>query len=725
MDAQSAVDGQEIDLRGLLARIWGGKVLVAAVTSLAILAGALFAFGQWPIYEANSLVQLEEKSARLAIPESMSDLMQSDPRTETEIQIIRSRMVLGRAVADINRDWAAAPRLAPVIGVLMARYDLPLPDLDFLAAYARPGTDIRLDLIEVPPEWLGENIVLTLRERAAFEAELPDGTRIAGRVGEPIQIPEKGFSLRVGSLEGVPGRQFFVRQVHEETAIKGLSNGLSVSERGRGSGILELRFRSNRRDQAERALAAITRAYLDQNVARSAAEAATGLAFIEDQLPEAEAALREAERELNAYREAQQTIDLGLEGENLLTQVNALETQISELDLREDEISELYTQSHPVYRKLLNERARLEERLEALRGEIASLPETERELVNLTREREVAQVVYSQLLSRAQELRVLQASTIGNVRLIDSARATLEPVAPNKKRILVLAAMLGLFAGAGLVLVRNHFRSALRDPGELERIGLPVFATIGYYPKAERMGRRGQRPEILAITDSENMLVEGFRSLRTSLHFAMLDAPHKSVMLTSTVPGCGKSFTSVNLAAVVAQAGSRVCVVDADLRRGTLRHYFGASKQATGLSDILSGRAGLDQALRQGPIDNLCYITSGQFPPNPSELLMRQELSDLMDALDREFDLVLFDAPPVLPVTDPVILGRSVGTTLLVERYDVSIFGQVEVALATLQKADIRLAGAIVNGYDPRREYGGSAYRYAYQYNYEYRSRKS
>ncbi len=185
-------------------------------------------------------------------------------------------------------------------------------------------------------------------------------------------------------------------------------------------------------------------------------------------------------------------------------------------------------------------RGRLEERLAALRKEVSNLPETQREVFNFTRDLEVAQEVYLQLLNRAQELRVVKASTIGNVRIVDGARTAPEPVAPRRGRTLALALLLGALSGTGLVLGRAWLRRSVRGPEELDRLGLPVFATVLFAPAAvgNRKGR-GLLP-ILALSDPNSATVEGIRSLRTSLHFGMLDAGSRSIALTSSAPAAGK-----------------------------------------------------------------------------------------------------------------------------------------------------------------------------------------
>ena len=713
-------EDDDLDLGALLAQVWAAKWHVLAFV---VVAGAL-GFGKAlltpPTYQADALLQLETKKAGLALPSAMSDLVNNDPVTVTEIEIIRSRMVLGRAVADLHLDWQVAPRLVPAIGSAVMRYGLPVPDWSFLTPYARRGDDIRLDYLEVPPGWVDSAITLTAGMKGAYSVDLPDGNRADGQVGQTLLDAKMGFSLRIGALTAAPGREFTLVQQRESAAIDTLRKALSVAERARQSAILELRLTSANREDARRILDAIANAYLAQNISRSAAEAESSLTFVDSQLPEAESAVSAAEVALNTYRQKQQSVDLTLETQGLLTQTSSLEAELRGMFAQEEELRQKYTKSHPLYQELLANRARLEEQLEKLRGEISALPETQREIINLTRTLELAQAVYVQLLNRSQELRVLRASSIGNVRIIDTARTAQFPITPRKTVILAISLALGALLGLAYTLLRNWMRKGVQSADQLEKIGLPVFATINL-AKGDTKGRAGsQNLPILAIDDPTDLAVEGFRSLRTSLHFGMLDAKTKSVAITSSAPGAGKSFTCTNLAVVSVQAGQQVCLVDADMRRGHLRRYFNVEKNRPGLAELLAGQVPLDDVLVEGPVPGLWFLPTGRFPPNPSELLMRASFGDLIKSLDTRFDLTLLDCPPALAVTDPVVIGRTAGATIAVVRYDKTPEAEVRAMQRMLETAGVHLAGVILNGFDASRAQG---YNYTQSYRYEYKTR--
>lgn len=713
-------EGQdEIDLGQLVETIWGGKWLIALWIVLGTCFGVFVYVTTAKVYQADALVQLESKSSQMGLPTELLGLSDVGAQTTTEIEIIGSRLVLGQAVAKLHLDWQAEPVLMPLIGVAVQNYGLPVPGLP---AYARPGTSISLDLLQVTASWVEKPIMLTITGVDTFSVTLPDDEVLTGQVGVPLTNADKTFALRVASLNGAVGRAFIVMQRDEAKVLASVRQSLTITEQGRGSGVLQLQYKAGNPIYAERVLNAIAESYVKQNIDRGVANADSGLQFLETQLPIAEKAVRDAENELNDYRRAAQVVDLSFESQSLLTQVDKINTDLQALQAQEDEIKQRYTPNHPVYQQLLNNRARLQAQLAQLRVETETLPETQRNILNMTNKLELAQKVYTDLQSQAQATKVIRASNIGSVRIIDLAQAADRAVAPRGTLILALSLMFGALVGVANVLLRNWLRRGVQGAEQIEQLGLPVFATVNYIPSADMTrSKRTDRHPILALTEPNSLAIEAFRSLRTSLHFGMLDASTKSLVMTSSAPGVGKSFTSVNLAVVMAQGGQRVCLIDADLRRGHLRKYFNQPKNTAGLAQYLAEEKTLDEVLHKGPVDGLFFIGSGRFPPNPAELLMRPRMAELLAFLDKNFDLVLIDTPPVLAVTDPAVLGRIAGGTLVIARYAQTQIGEIQATQRTLEGAGVKITGAVLNGYAANSS-TGYRYRYNYSYRYEYKS---
>ena len=720
-----ALPEDEINILELLSTLWAGKFVVLGVAFVALCMGAVSVLKTQPIYQAAGLLQLEARSGALALPSGMQDLLGSNytgnSPGETEMEIMKSRMVMGQVVRELGLQVFAYPRPLPILGLIPRRLQLPDPGIDALRPFQWGNEAIVLGEMEVPEPWLGESIILTITEGERYVIQLPDGTLHSGVARERLALPQVGLSLVVDRLEGPTGREFLIGRMRFADAVASVQDGFAVEETPRRSSILRVTYTHPRPRQAERILDAIARSYVDQNIARSAAEAQNSLTFIEEQLPLAEQAVTAAQNALNAYRQQQQSVDVDYETRTLLERVTQIEKELASLSLQEEELKKRYTINHPTYQALLQTRAGLTAQLEGLRAETTGLPETQKEIFNLSRNLEVAQEVYVQLLNRAQELRVVRASTVGSVRIIDTAYSDGSRIAPRTARTMAIHLLAGLIIGAGIVFVRRALRRGIRGAQEIEQAGLPVFATVTFTPDAANHRKRKGRLPILALTKPDDVAVEALRSLRTSLHFGMLDAQMNTILLTSAAPNAGKSFTSVNLAAVVAQAGQKVCLVDADLRKGYLRRYFDKEKDTPGLAEVLSRTRTLDEVMIPGPIEGMSVITSGRYPPNPSELLMRSEFETMLKTLNSRFDLIILDSPPALAVTDPIVVSRYSGATILVVRHMETMLGEVEAVRRAFETAGSKLTGAILNGYvaSAGSKYGGQYHYYNYRYAYK------
>ncbi|MDE2634447.1 MAG: polysaccharide biosynthesis tyrosine autokinase [Paracoccaceae bacterium] len=718
-------DEDEYDLVQLLSDILAGKYWIAAAVAVALVLGAVSVLKTRPIYRAQAVLQLESRSGSLALPAGMSDMLgggAGDNGAEAEMEIMKSRMVMAQAVQALDQQAYAYPRPLPFLGLIPAQLQLPDPGFDLLRPYQWGDEAIELGEISVPQDWLGEAMLLTITGPISYRIDLPDGASATGALRARLALPDQGFSLVVDELKGPIGREFYVGRKTMPLAIDDLLDNFSVEEFPRRSSILRMKFSGPDPKRAEAALDAIAQSYVGQNIARSAAEVQSSLTFIEEQLPIAKQKVSQAQDALNAYRQEQQSVDVDFETRTLLEQATEIEAQLSALALQEEDLKKRYTINHPTYQALLQNRLSMEAQLDDVRKSTLSLPETQKEIFNLSRDLQVSQDVYVQLLGREQELRVVRASSVGSARIIDTAFSNGYRTAPLTKRIMTLYLIAGFGVGVGIVLLRRLRRHGIRDAQEIEKVGLPVFATVSHTPGAVNFHKRKGWLSIMAITEPDDMVVEAFRSLRTSLHFGMLDAKTNTILLTSAAPGAGKSFTTVNLAAVAAQAGQKVCIVDADLRKGYLRRYFGVEKGTPGLAEFLAKEKTLDEVLTQGPIEGLSLISSGRYPPNPSELLMRAEFENLLLTLNEQFDLIIVDSPPALAVTDPVVIGRFTGTTIIIARHMETMLGEVEAVRRMFEIAGVKITGAILNGYKAS-EGGtyGSQYQYS-SYRYSYKS---
>ncbi|SEG75295.1 tyrosine-protein kinase Etk/Wzc [Vibrio hangzhouensis] len=706
----SSTSPDEIDLGKLFGILLDAKWVIILTTFVFACGGIAFALLSTPIYKADALIQVEQKSGGMSslLSEGLGDMFAQESSATTEIELIKSRMVLGQTVDKLNLTTVAQPKYFPLVGKGLAR-------LSGKQAWIEVGR------LEVPEQFHyldDKTLILTQVDSEGSQYTLHDAydrVLIEGRVGE--LATGEGYKLFVTQLKGEQGQQFSLSKIARIDAIASLQKSLSISERGKQTGILQLSIEGENKPQIERVLNDISQNYFLQNVERQSAEAEKSLEFLKGHLPDIKTSLTVAEDTLNTYRQKNESVDLGLEAQSTLKVMVELEAQLNELTFKESEVSQRFTKDHPAYRSLLEKRETLLKEKERLNRQIQKLPKTQREVLRMTRDVEVNQQIYVQLLNKVQELSILKAGTVGNVRIVDMAQSYTHPVKPKKPLIVVLATLLGGMLSVAFALVKAAFHKGLESADEIEAIGMPVYANI---PKSEtqlqldlRKKRKNQVAELLSESNPADLSIEALRGLRTSLHFAMMEAKNNVVMISGPAPGIGKSFVSTNFAAVAAKTGQKVLLVDADMRKGYLQKNFNL-KWDDGLSDLLSGKMQIEQVIKHSNIDNLDVLTRGHVPPNPSELLMHPRFGEFVEWASQNYDLVIMDTPPVLAVTDPSIVGAHAGTTLMVARFGQNTLKELEVAQGRFEQSGIDVKGVIFNAVEKKASSGYGYYNYAY-----------
>ena len=722
--ARSGPLDDEIDLHRLFALLIDAKWLILGTTVLALLLGGLYATFATPIYKADALLQVEKKQGGMAGLEELSQAMGQEQSMAAEIAILRSRMVLGNVSEQLHADIVVRPDRDPWLG----RFTAPDPvapgvPRPLFAGYRDSETFVTVKQFIGPDNLRERAFRLTADEQGHPQLRLGEKKVLGGPADQVLRSEDESIVLELGEWQ--PGSEALtLTRLTPLQAVGAIRSGLTVNEQGRDTGILNVGITGPDKERILAVLDAIAENYLLQNINRQAAEAEQSLEFLNKQLPELKAELTEAEEKLNAYRLESDSVDMEMETQSLLGRVVSMESKLNELKIKESEVSAKFTKEHPAYRTLLEQRRSLEQERDQLNRQIGQLPETQQQILRLMRDVEVNQQIYVGLLNRAQELRIMKASTVGNVRIIDDAVVYPAPVKPQKGLVTGLAGFLGLILSAGFVLGAGLLHRGIESPDQLEEQGIPVYAAVPLSEQQQKldrivaMMRRRKRSKhepipLLAVSDPADLAIEALRSLRTSLHFAMMEATNKVMMISGPSPQVGKSFITANLAAVLAQVGQKVVVIDADMRKGHLHRYF-KNQNDLGLSDLLSGQAEHQQVIHETEVENLHFIPRGQIPPNPSELLMHSRFKALMERLSAEYDLVLVDTPPILAVTDAAIIGQQAGTSLIVARYGVNSAKEVDVSVHRFEQNKVEIKGAILNAIERRasNEYGYYAYHY-------------
>lgn len=709
--AASTVGNDEIDVGRLIGTVVEARWWVLGITGLFAVAAIVYCLFATPIYSADALVQIEQNTGNSLVQDIGSALANKPPASEAEIQLIQSRLVLGKTVNDLNLDIAVTKNTFPIFGAgwdrLMGRQD----------------DTVKVTTFTLPKAMKDQVFTLKVLGPKQYSLISDGGFSARGEVGQPLS--KDGVTMVVGAIQAANDSEFTVTKFSTLGMINNLQNNLSVTENGKDTGVLSLTYIGEDRDQIRDILNSITRNYLQQNVERKSEEAAKSLEFLNKQLPEVRAKLDVAENKLNTYRQQQDSVDLPLEAKSVLDSMVNIDAQLNELTFKEAEISKLYTKAHPAYRTLLEKRKALEDEKAKLNTRVTAMPKTQQEIVRLTRDVESGQQVYMQLLNKQQELRITEASTVGDVRIVDAAITQPGVLKPKKALIILGSVILGLILSVVVVLLRSLFNRGIESPQSLEEQGISVYASIplSEWQKARdtvktvKGSKRYKQRQLLAVGNPADLAIEAVRSLRTSLHFAMMQASNNVLMMTGVSPSIGKTFVCANLAAVISQTNKRVLMIDCDMRKGYTHELLGTDN-VNGLSDILVGKGSIENCAKKTSIANFDLVPRGQIPPNPSELLMSERFTQLLDWASKHYDLVLIDTPPILAVTDAAIVGRHAGTTLMVARYAVNTVKEVQTSLSRFEQNGIQVKGVILNSIF-RRATGYQDYGY---YEYEYKS---
>ncbi|WP_038910621.1 tyrosine-protein kinase Wzc [Dickeya dadantii] len=717
---KSEVDkADEVDLGRLLGTVLDNRWLIISIITIFTMLGILYTLLATPIYQSDALVQVEQNSSDNLLKDISSVLPDAKPDSSAEIELIQSRMVIGKTVDELALDIEVKEKFFPVVGKGVARL-----------VGKKPGR-ILIPRLSVPASQLDEPMKLEILGNGAYRLDIKDEGAFDGKVGQLAS--HNGVELLVSDVDAVPGTVFTVTKKGERSAIDNVLDSLTVADKGKDTGILVLTLTGEDPVLINKILNSISQNYLEQNVNRKSEEAGKSLEFLQRQLPVVRASLEESEDKLNKFRQQNDSVDLSMEAKSVLDTMVDVESQLNQLTFREAEISKLYTREHPAYRALLEKRVTLEKERNNLNKRVSGMPKTQQEILRLTRDVSVGQEVYVQLMNKQQELSINKASTVGNVRIIDLAEVQIKPVKPKKILVILLAVLLGGVVAVGFVLLKSLLHRGIESPEQLEELGINVYASVPlseWQQKKDRefAGKNRKRntrsDSLLAVGNPADLAIEAIRSLRTSLHFAMMEAKNNVLMISGASPGIGKSFISANLGAVVAQAGQRVLIVDCDMRKGYAHHMLGVTAD-NGLSDILSGQIEAEKATRSTAVTNMFFIPRGQIPPNPSELLMHKNFVAFVEWAAQSFDIVLLDTPPILAVTDAAIIGRQAGTSLLVARFETNTPKEVEISIRRFEQNGTPIKGVILNAVI-RRALSYYSYGYdSYQYSYDSDKKKS
>ncbi|EPQ6045850.1 polysaccharide biosynthesis tyrosine autokinase [Acinetobacter baumannii] len=726
MNQQNTNTEDTIDLKELFFSLIAQWKLIALCVILSVVCALLYLRVTPDTYSVDALVQVEDsKGASAALLGDLSQMIEQKSPAQAEIEILKSRLVLGSVIKDLHLNI----QVSSTENTLTHRL---LSDADYKTEYTTKSVifkdglksfDIRQ--FEIPAYYLDKNLLLDFDKQSL---------RLTDPVTEEVilTVPLNQVN-HVAGPHGLWKVAIFTKDQFDATynikslslpiAVNAISANYAVAERGKLTGVLGLNYQGQDKEHITKVLNAILATYSAQNIERRSAESAQTLKFLDEQLPDLKKQLDDAERQFNKFRQQYNTVDVTKESELYLTQSITLETKKAELEQKQVEMAAKYTAEHPAMREINGQLAAINKQIGELNSTLKQLPDVQRQYLQLYREVEVKTQLYTALLNSYQQLRIAKAGEIGNVRIVDTAVEPVEPIKPKKLLVLILSVFVGGFIGALIALLRNMLRTGIKDSGQIENeMDLPVYATVPRSPIQEsriKILKKKKSIPILAVKNSDDIAIESLRSIRTAIHFALANAKNNIIMIAGPSPEVGKSFISTNLATIFAQGNKRVLLIDADMRRGYMHKYFDVDVKP-GLSELLSGQADLQKVLHKTQVANLDVITRGKSPTNPSEILSSNQFKELLEQLQSQYDHIIIDTPPVLAVTDGIIISQYTGVNLIVARYAKSQMKELELTVNRFEQAGVKVNGFILN--DIQRASAG--YGYGYNYAYAYKAQK-
>lgn len=442
--------------------------------------------------------------------------------------------------------------------------------------------------------------------------------------------------------------------------------------------------------------------------------------------------------------------------EEIRDKLKESKTSILDLDIESQltAASKIYGENHPVIIELKARKKAIEERALSAKAttesvsvqDTSSLHDSDTDKFLLSRSAQINEELYQILLKKLQELNITSNISAFNVRVIELAKASSRPVRPNKRLNTMIGILMGVVMGTGLAFFREYLDVTIKTVEDLKGFNLAVLGLIPCMEKIkpksafEALRERFFKKQLTDIgknvvkdelsfhvhrlasrEEIDAPIGEAYRTLRTNLQFVQLDRPLKKLLITSSIRGEGKTTTAVNLGIILAQTGKKVLIIDTDLRRPRIHKAFEKEREV-GLTNILLGESSFEDVTLATDVDNLTILPSGPLPPNPAELVANDKMKNLIKYIESKYDIIIFDSPPLIAVTDAALLATEVDAVLMIVEADALPRDLLRQGLERLSNVKANIVGSVLNNVNLQR---GSYYYYYYRYyHYDYDSSK-
>jgi len=681
--------------RNILKNGW----LIGSVSLLVAMVGIIYAITATPIYEANILIQIKRKA-------SLSNDFQSEIPAATEVEILRSRSVISKAVDSLKLDISVEPKKFPIIGSLIGgkNKEISNPGLFGHGGYVWGEEQARISVLNLPDALLGRLFILTVIRQGEFILTQKESSiSIRGKTEEIEKIgTEYGYiEILVTDIPKKPGAQFLVKRVPKFQAVEQLQKSLAVSENGKQSNMISVSLKGSKPELISKILNEIGDEYVRQHVVQKSEEAEKALLFYNQKIDSVKQKLQISDDKVAQIRRNRGIFDVSEEARTISQQSVVLQAQLSESMQNKDELLSRFLEQHPAV-VLANKRIQhLNDELTNIKAKGKELAAAENEFIGLTRDKQTNNELNAELISTRYKLDKTISGNDAHVHLVDRAEIPVQSVTLRAPTMMVVACLAGVLLGVIASIIKNALIRGIGGPREIERLlGLMVSAAIPHCADRNILYKNmiKHKSELFSSirTVPSEEAVESLRILCSTVQFLMRDSVRNIIMITGSTPGVGKSFITANFAMVLAATGKRILLIDCDMRKGNLHQYFGL-KSANGLSNMLAIDQGGEPLIHRNVVNNVDFISSGNLPTEPAELLSSANFGRLLKALSTRYDYILIDTAPVLTFSDPLIIGVHAELIFNVVRDGVSSMSDAEESIRRLNRAGIIVTGIILN----------------------------
>ena len=683
--------------------------LALSVFGLVMGAAVLYALLMPPVYKADTLVRIDSRvkdslAPNLGPAQDRSGTELARHNVAGEMEILTSREVLLPVMASVGADIE--------VGMGYRHGYLPVG--------SRHG--ITVPRLQLPASQHGKSFKLTVNAGQWTLVDAKANAVAQGLVGvvTPFAIAGGEGRIEVQAPAPHPMTRLAVKQLPPLRAYEDVIRRLRILELARESGVLRLTFEDTSAHKSAALLNRLVHTYLEHTVARKAGDGAQALRFVEAQLPAVKTRLDAAEMALVGYQQNNRAAPLNTEAEALLRQRTDLERQAVELQVKRDQLAEHLTPAHPELAAVMRQLGTVQAALGRVAGQADRLPEQSREVMRLQREVATQTQLYSATLAHVQQLRVADSGWLANAKQLDRAMTPIEATRPRPAAVLSVGAGLGFVLALLATLAAHALQPTVTGTRELiARVVPPTLAVIPESAAQKRLmsGRIGDRPNdrngehladgsleelgthrLLARTVPDDPAVESLRTVHMGLMLRERQMATKVILVTAPTTGTGKTFVAANLAAVMAETGRRVLLMEADLHKPGLHHIVSIDEMAPGLTDLLAGARGLDQVILRHPSAGFDVLLQGSRTRKLGALLMSPALEETIAQLRLRYDHIVINGAPTLPTRDALVVGRLADLALLVVRAEQSLLGETRAALRQLQQGGVKLEGLLFNG---------------------------